>query len=341
MLVKLDNVSQEYPIGDSDFFGRHQQYLHAVDDISLQISRGETLAIVGESGCGKSTLGRMVSLLEKPSKGEVYITGQPTANLSKKAMKALRKQLGLVFQDPYSALNPRMTVSQLVSEPLEVYGMGNREQQRAKVLEALYSVGLSEDALNRYPHEFSGGQRQRICIARALVLDPELIIADEPLSALDVSVQSQVLNLFVELKETRQLSFFFISHDMAVVDHLADTVVVMYLGRIVEQAPREAFFSAPAHPYSQALLAAVPEVALGRRRKGLALQGDVPSPINPPSGCTFHPRCAFADELCRQKKPAMQTLAHAKHQVACHYPQLVTHSDAVKNDAHIAVMEVS
>ncbi|EKO3612033.1 ABC transporter ATP-binding protein, partial [Vibrio metschnikovii] len=211
MLVKLDNVSQAYPIGDSDFFGRHQQYLHAVDDISLQISKGETLAIVGESGCGKSTLGRMVSLLEKPSKGEVYITGQPTANLSKKAMKALRKQLGLVFQDPYSALNPRMTVSQLVSEPLEVYGMGNREQQRAKVLEALYSVGLSEDALNRYPHEFSGGQRQRICIARALVLDPELIIADEPLSALDVSVQSQVLNLFVELKETRQLSFFFIS----------------------------------------------------------------------------------------------------------------------------------
>lgn len=240
-LLKLSNVCQRYPVGGTTFFGKPTQLLHAVKNVSLTIDEAETVAVVGESGCGKSTLGKMVSLLELPKDGSIEIAGVDPSSLSISELKALRKKLGLVFQDPYSALNPRMPISQLVGEPLEVYGIGNKEQREAKVIECLEAVGLSADALDRYPHEFSGGQRQRICIARALVLDPELIVADEPLSALDVSVQSQILNLFTKLKAARNLSFFFISHDMAVVDYLADKVVVMYLGQVVESAPRERF----------------------------------------------------------------------------------------------------
>lgn len=320
-LLKLDKVCQRYPIGKKGWFGKPAQELRAVNKISLSLNEGETLAIVGESGCGKSTLGRMVALLESPVEGSVEIDGIATDGLKGAALKELRRKLGLVFQDPYSALNPRMPISELVGEPLDVYNVGDKATRKAKVIEALKSVGLSEDALDRYPHEFSGGQRQRICIARALVLDPSLIIADEPLSALDVSVQSQVLNLFAELQRERNLSFFFISHDMAVVDYLADTIAVMYLGQVVEQAPRDAFFANPAHPYSQALLAAVPEVGKGKRKRGLALQGDVPSPINPPSGCAFHPRCARATEKCQQQTPVASAYnSDGTHAVACHYP---------------------
>ncbi|CZF78556.1 Oligopeptide transport ATP-binding protein OppF [Grimontia celer] len=320
-LLKLDNVCQRYPIGKKGWLGKPAQELRAVNKISLSLNKGETLAIVGESGCGKSTLGRMVALLESPVEGGVEIDGIQTAGLKGQALKDLRRKLGLVFQDPYSALNPRLPISELVGEPLDVYNVGDKASRKAKVIEALKAVGLSEDALDRYPHEFSGGQRQRICIARALVLDPKLIIADEPLSALDVSVQSQVLNLFAELQRERNLSFFFISHDMAVVDYLADTIVVMYLGQVVEQAPRDAFFSKPAHPYSQALLAAVPEVGKGKRKRGLALQGDVPSPIDPPNGCTFHPRCAKATEKCKTEIPVASAYQDdSKHIVACHYP---------------------
>ncbi|RXJ74232.1 dipeptide ABC transporter ATP-binding protein [Veronia nyctiphanis] len=327
-LVKLTNVCQRYPVGKKDFFGKSTQTLHAVKDVSLTIDEAETVAVVGESGCGKSTLGRIVSLLESPKDGELEIAGVDPRTLSKNELKELRKKLGLVFQDPFSALNPRMPISQLVAEPLEVYNIGTQAQRQAKVLECLKAVGLSEDALDRYPHEFSGGQRQRICIARALVLDPKLIIADEPLSALDVSVQSQILNLFTELKQTRNLSFFFISHDMAVVDYLADTIVVMYLGQVVESAPRTEFFTNPAHPYSRALLNAVPEVGTGRRKKGLALQGDVPSPINPPAGCPFNPRCSKATDLCRTEKPASAPVSESNsHTVSCHFPEVAAHTE--------------
>ncbi|MEI8611927.1 ATP-binding cassette domain-containing protein [Enterovibrio sp. Hal110] len=323
-ILRLNKVCQRYPVGHKGWFGKPAQELKAVNDISLTLEEGETVAIVGESGCGKSTLGRMVALLESPIEGAVELAGIATAGLKGQALKDLRRKLGLVFQDPYSALNPRLPISELVGEPLDVYGIGDKASRRAKVLETLESVGLSEDALDRYPHEFSGGQRQRICIARALVLDPALIVADEPLSALDVSVQSQVLNLFAELKRERNLSFFFISHDLAVVDYLADTIVVMYLGQIVEQAPRDAFFANPAHPYSRALLAAVPEVGKGKRQRGLALQGDVPSPINPPSGCAFHPRCANATETCKTIAPTPHAFeGEDKHIVACHYPGAV------------------
>ncbi|MDD1794724.1 ATP-binding cassette domain-containing protein [Enterovibrio makurazakiensis] len=336
-LLKLDNVCQRYPIGQKGWFGKPAQELKAVNKISLSLDEGETIAIVGESGCGKSTLGRMVALLEHPVEGTVELAGIKTADLKGDDLKALRRKLGLVFQDPYSALNPRLPVSELVGEPLEVYNVGDKASRKAKVIDALIAVGLSEDALDRYPHEFSGGQRQRICIARALVLEPQLIIADEPLSALDVSVQSQVLNLFAELQRERNLSFFFISHDMAVVDYLADTIVVMYLGQIVEQAPRDAFFANPAHPYSQALLAAVPEVGRGKRRKGLSLQGDVPSPIDPPSGCAFHPRCAKATDKCKTEAPIASLYGgDSKHIVACHFPSEVI--DAKKFDCKEATV---
>ncbi|MEZ8143568.1 ABC transporter ATP-binding protein [Enterovibrio sp. FF113] len=336
-LLKLDNVCQRYPIGQKGWFGKPAQELKAVTKISLSLNEGETIAIVGESGCGKSTLGRMVALLEAPAEGTVELAGVKTAGLKGEALKALRRKLGLVFQDPYCALNPRMPVSELVGEPLDVYNVGDKASRKAKVIDALIAVGLSEDALDRYPHEFSGGQRQRICIARALVLEPSLIIADEPLSALDVSVQSQVLNLFAELQRERNLSFFFISHDMAVVDYLADTIVVMYLGQIVEQAPRDAFFANPAHPYSQALLAAVPEVGRGKRKRGLSLQGDVPSPIDPPSGCAFHPRCAKATDRCKSEAPkALMYGGDEKHIVACHFPSEVI--DAKKFDCKEATV---
>ncbi|MDD1782811.1 ATP-binding cassette domain-containing protein [Enterovibrio sp. ZSDZ35] len=325
-ILSLNHVSQFYPIKQASWWHRQSQTLRAVDNISLTIEKGETVAIVGESGCGKSTLGRIAALLEKPTEGTVYLDGVDVATVKGQSLKALRKRLGLVFQDPYSALNPRMSVDELVGEPLAAHSVGDDAYQRSQVLHVLDSVGLGEEVLGRYPHEFSGGQRQRICIARALVLEPSLIIADEPLSALDVSVQSQILNLFVRLQKTRDLAFLFISHDMAVVNYVADTVVVMYLGKVVEKAPRSTFFSTPAHPYSQALLAAVPTLGNpaksgGRRRRERGLQGDVPSPINPPSGCAFHPRCTRATDLCRVAPPQSTAfLGDEAHYVACHFP---------------------
>ncbi|KXF82001.1 ABC transporter ATP-binding protein [Enterovibrio coralii] len=320
-ILALENVCQHYSIKKAGWWRANSHVLKAVDGVSLEIHQGETVAVVGESGCGKSTLGRVASLLETPTSGTVIFNEVTTEGLHGQALRHLRRQLGLVFQDPYSAMNPRLPIGELVGEPLAAHNIGNKETRHKKVLEALEAVGLGEDVINRYPHEFSGGQRQRICIARALVLDPELIIADEPLSALDVSVQSQILNLFVELKRTRNLAILFISHDMAVVNYLADTIVVMYLGKVVEQAPRASFFSHAAHPYSQALLAAVPKLGAGKRKRGLALQGDVPSPINPPSGCAFHPRCNKATDKCRTIEPVSNAFNNNEtHRVACHYP---------------------
>ncbi|EGU60680.1 dipeptide transporter ATP-binding subunit [Vibrio nigripulchritudo ATCC 27043] len=265
-LLEVKNLQKRYVLEAGSMFGREPQYLHVTKNVSLKLEPGKTLAVVGESGSGKSTLGRMVSMLDVPDSGDIYLAGQEISRLSSRAQRPLRQRIGLVFQDPYSALNPRMPILDSLIEPMKVNGIGNKEKQRARALEVLEWVGMREDVLTRYPHEFSGGQRQRIAIARALMLKPELIIADEPLSALDVSVQSQILNLFKDLQEEHGIAFFFISHDMAVVYHLAHEVVVMKSGEIVEQATKEEFFKSPKHPYSQELLNAVPDIGNTRRR---------------------------------------------------------------------------
>ncbi|WP_104402117.1 ATP-binding cassette domain-containing protein [Vibrio penaeicida] len=265
-LLEVKNLQKRYVLEAGSMFGGEPQYLHVTKNISLNLEPGKTLAVVGESGSGKSTLGRMVSMLEVPDSGDIYLSGQEISRLSARAQRPLRQRIGLVFQDPYSALNPRMPILASLIEPMKVNGIGNKETQRARALEVLDWVGMREDVLTKYPHEFSGGQRQRIAIARALMLKPELIIADEPLSALDVSVQSQILNLFKDLQEEHGIAFFFISHDMAVVYHLAHEIVVMKAGEIVEQATKEEFFASPKHPYSQELLNAVPDIGNARRR---------------------------------------------------------------------------
>ncbi|WP_114785852.1 ATP-binding cassette domain-containing protein [Vibrio tetraodonis] len=265
-LLKVNNLHKYYVLEAGSVFGQKPKYLHVTKNVSLSLEAGKTLAVVGESGSGKSTLGRMVSMLDRPASGEIYIAGQEVSRLSSKQQRPIRQRIGLVFQDPYSALNPRMPILDSLIEPMKVNKIGHRHFQRERALEVLEWVGMHEDVLTRYPHEFSGGQRQRIAIARALMLKPELIIADEPLSALDVSVQSQILNLFKDLQEEHGIAFFFISHDMAVVYHLADEVVVMKNGEIVEQADKASFFAHPTHPYSQELLKAVPDIGNVRRR---------------------------------------------------------------------------
>ncbi len=293
----------------------------AVNNISLRIHKGETLALVGESGSGKTTLGRMMGLLLAPSSGKLELKGTNVLNLNRRALKPLRKNVQMIFQDPVSSLNPRHTVEHILTEPMRNYGLYTGTERSVRVADLLDAVGLSGEALGRYPHEFSGGQRQRITIARALALDPEFIVADEPVSALDVSVQSQILNLLAELKEKYRLAFLFISHDLAVVHHIADRVAVMYLGNIVEIASRRSLFSTPCHPYSRALLKSVPEIRAGKRRLGQVLRGDPPSPSDPPPGCHFHPRCAHASELCRTTAPKLiPKKDHPEHLIACHHP---------------------
>ncbi len=265
-LLEVNNLQKYYVLSPGSLFGQSAQYLHVTRNVSLSLEAGKTLAVVGESGSGKSTLGRMIAMLESPDRGEIYIVGQKVTELSSKQQRPLRHKIGLVFQDPYSALNPRMPILQSLIEPMKVNGVGNKASRRERAIEVLEWVGMTEDVLTRYPHEFSGGQRQRIAIARALMLNPELIIADEPLSALDVSVQSQILNLFKDLQQQHGIAFFFISHDMAVVYHLADEVMVMKEGAIVEQASKETFFKNPQSEYSKQLLDAVPDIGKARRR---------------------------------------------------------------------------
>jgi len=315
-LLSIEKVSVSFA-QRKRLFGKERVSLRAVDDVSAEIGEGETLALVGESGSGKTTLGHVVAGLRKPSAGRVRLRG---AELGAGNRALAGRAIQIVFQDPFSALDPRMPVSDIIAEPLRIQGIGTKNERRARAASLVEEVGLPTDALNRYPHEFSGGQRQRIAIARALAPAPELIVADEPLSALDVSIQSQILNLLRELQEARRLSYLFISHDLAVVNHLADRVAVMYLGRLVELAPRDALYRSPSHPYTQALLEAIPRIGRWRRRRGRVLAGDVPSPLARPPGCPFHPRCPKAQAICREVEPELAPAPGREGQVAaCHF----------------------
>ncbi|RMF36328.1 MAG: ATP-binding cassette domain-containing protein [Alphaproteobacteria bacterium] len=313
-LLRVRDLVRHFPSRDG------RGVVRAVDGVSLTLGKGETLGIVGESGCGKSTLGRTILRLIEPSSGSVVFDGTELSTLDRRRMRALRRQMQIVFQDPYASLDPRLTVGAIVGEPLVIHGIGSRETRRKAVLELLQTVGLDEEAAGRYPHEFSGGQRQRIGIARALALRPKLIIADEPVSALDVSIQSQILNLLAELKQDFGLSYILISHDLAVVEHLSDTVAVMYLGRIVETAAAETLFARPSHPYTQALISSVPTPDPGRRAQRIMLPGEMPNPEDPPPGCAFHPRCPMAMDICRSTPPRQHDIGTGgtPHLVTCH-----------------------
>ena len=316
VILKVENLKKYFPI-KGGFFSKTIGNVKAVDGVSLEVRKGETLGIVGESGCGKSTTGRAILQLLKPTGGKVYFKDQDLSKLSKKEMRALRPKMQLIFQDPYSSLNPRMTVGQIIGEALIDHKMATKENLRAKVLEVMDLCGLAEYQIDRFPHEFSGGQRQRIGIARALALDPEFIVADEPVSALDVSIQAQIINLLVKLQKEKGFSYMFISHDLSVVEHLCQRVGVMYLGSMVEHADKDELFDNPLHPYTKALLSAIPIPDPTIKRDRIILTGDIPSPANPPKGCKFHTRCPYATDKCKEEAPEYREIKEG-HFVACH-----------------------
>jgi oligopeptide/dipeptide ABC transporter ATP-binding protein len=321
-LVEVEHLKVHFPIRRG-LLRRQVGAVRAVDDVSFAVYEGETLGLVGESGCGKSTTGLAILNLLEVTAGHVRFRGEDVTQRSEAEMRPLRRHMMMVFQDPYSSLNPRMTVGAIIGEPLAVHRIGEVVEREARVQELLRLVGLSPAFINRYPHEFSGGQRQRIGLARALATSPAFIVADEPISALDVSIQAQVVNLMSDLKARLGLTYLMISHDLSMVRYISDRVAVMYLGKIVELGSRNNVFDRPMHPYTRALLSAVPtpNPKLERARKRIILEGDVPSPANPPAGCRFHPRCAFAEDICRRNEPALRTLAiddNIEHRVACH-----------------------
>lgn len=317
-LISIRNLKKYFPI-HGGLFQRTVGHVKAVDGVSFDIKKGETLGIVGESGCGKSTTGRAIIRLFDKTDGEVIFEGQNIHELSKKEMRDLRPKMQMIFQDPYSSLNPRMTVGQIVGEAIEDHGIiTDKAAIREKVIETIVECGLAPYHIDRYPHEFSGGQRQRIGIARALILDPEFIIADEPVSALDVSIQAQIINLLMDLQKERGFTYLFISHDLSVVEHISNRVGVMYLGSMVEMAPKEEIFANPLHPYTQALMSAAPTPDPTAERKRIILKGDIPSPANPPSGCKFHTRCQYAMDICSTVNPEFVDYGK-EHFVACHY----------------------
>lgn len=322
IIIKVDNLVKYFPVLRG-IFQRQVGAVHAVDGISFDIHKGETFGLVGESGCGKSTAGRTILQLYRPTAGKVYFHGRDLTSLRGEEMRRMRRQMQMIFQDPYASLNPRMTIAEIIAEPLQVHGVISPKEIPARVKELLKIVKLSPDFAPRYPHEFSGGQRQRIGIARALAVNPEFIVCDEPISALDVSIQAQVINLLEELQQDFGLTYLFIAHDLSMVRHISNRVAVMYLGVIVELAAVSELFRYPIHPYTQALLSAVPvpDPVVEEKRQRILLEGDVPSPVNPPSGCRFRTRCPLSAEICAQEKPAFRELVSG-HWVACHFAEV-------------------
>jgi oligopeptide transport system ATP-binding protein len=321
-LLEVTDLVKHFPIKSGIVVDRVVAHVKAVDGVSLSINEGETLGLVGESGCGKSTLSRTILQLITPTSGSVRFCGEELVGRSRRSLRPVRRQMQMIFQDPYASLNPRKRVGQIIGEPIELHGLASGRDVNKRVQELLDRVGLSPEHASRYPHEFSGGQRQRIGIARALGLRPKLIIADEPVSALDVSVQAQIINLLKDLQEELGLSYLFVAHDLGVVRHVSDRVAVMYLGRIVESAPAATLYNHPVHPYSNALLSAVPipDPKLNAERERLVLEGDVPSPIDPPSGCHFHTRCPWATQVCDVDDPVLEEI-ETGHVAACHHPR--------------------
>ena len=316
-LLEVQNLKVHFPVKHGAF-GRAREFVKAVDDVSFAIAPGETLGLVGESGCGKTTLGRAIVRLVEPTAGKVLLEGEDLTRMNEAKLRARRRKLQMIFQDPFSSLNPRLTVEDIIGEPLDLHQLAeNKSARAARVADLLRAVGLDAVYAQRYPHEFSGGQRQRIGIARALAVEPKLIVCDEPVSALDVSVQAQIINLLQDLQQQHGLAYLFIAHDLAVVEHISRRIMVMYLGRIVELAEAKEVITAPKHPYTQALISAVPAVDPDTKRRRIILGGDVPSPIHPPSGCAFHPRCPLATPECSAQLPELRNIS-AGQQVACH-----------------------
>ena len=323
VLLRATEVTKHFAVGGVSLRRRSRRpVVHAVEGVSLEVRRGETLGVVGESGCGKSTLGRCLVRLTELTSGRVEIAGQDITHLSRRQLRPVRRNVQLVFQDPYASLNPRRRIGDIIAEPLQLHGSGTPAQVRAQVGELLERVGMSTSHVDRYPHEFSGGQRQRVGIARALAMNPMLIVADEPTTALDVSIQAQVLNLFADLQDDLGLTYVFIAHDLGVVRHVSDRIAVMYLGELVEVADADPLYDAPAHPYSEALLSAAPEIDDGTeqvQRERIVLTGDVPNPVDKPTGCAFHPRCPYAQERCVIERPPLAEVAPGRF-TACHFP---------------------
>lgn len=317
-LLEVKNLSKHFPLYGG-IFGKEVGRLYAVVDVSFDITRGEAVGLVGESGCGKSTLGRTILRLYEPTNGEVLFLGESIFNLKKSDLQRKRREMQMIFQDPYASLNPRMTILNIVGEPLVIHKMTTKKDKERRVKELLDLVGMKSDALSKYPHEFSGGQRQRIGIARSIALNPKFIVCDEPVSALDVSIRAQVINLLMDLGEKFNLTYLFISHDLNVVRHISNRIIIMYLGNIVEVAMCDDIFSHPLHPYTQSLLSAIPATNPRIKKKRMILAGDVPSPINPPSGCPFHPRCFKVMNRCKIEKPSLDCI-DGEHKVACFNP---------------------